>query len=96
MDKLQKKTLVVNGIIGLVLAAITAVANIIENGGKYVVGAVGMAIFFLGLLYLLIGGMFVLISIGSKDTRKYVLPFLLSGAILMLFGFTFCSAGFYL
>ena len=86
--KIQQKIILISFGIVLLLGALAGAA-----GGSYKASdffmVMGMVGFFSGLLQLVVG-LFLLV----KTDKRYAQGFLMSGGILMLIGFTTCTANF--
>ena len=86
--KIQQKIILISFGIVLLLGALAGSAGGSSKAGDFlmVMGTVG---FFAGLLQLIVG-LFLLV----KTDKRYAQGFLMSGGILMLIGFTTCTANF--
>ena len=86
--KIQQKIILISFGIVLLLGALAGAA-----GGSYKASdffmVMGMVGFFSGLLQLAVG-LFLLV----KTDKRYAQGFLMSGGLLMLIGFTTCTANF--
>ena len=86
--KIQQKIILVSFGIVLLLGALAGTAGGSSSSGDFLM-VMGMVGFFAGLLQLIVG-LFLLV----KTDKRYAQGFLMSGGILMLIGFTTCTANF--
>jgi len=83
----QVKTVIVSFAVALALALLISISDGINRGEDFLV-AFGMIGFFGGLLQLVVG-LFLLFL----DDKKYAQGFLISGALLIVIGFSTCTVG---